>query len=116
MRFDKGPGRALKLLAAAILADKVFAGLSISARFVLVFLAVLVADNVRLKSEAGNVIYLEDVVAGVLKYAGLGLLCWWLDFELSLYTGRHADPVLPAVFFAAIDRAWSSGRSLPRGR
>ena len=116
MRFDKGLGRALKLLAAAIFVDKVFAGLGVPARFVLVFVAVLAADNLRLKACAESVIYLEDIVAGILKYAGVGLLCWWLDFELSLYTGRHADPVLPAVLFAVIDKAWSSGRSLSRGR
>lgn len=109
MRLDKGPGRMLKLLAAAILAQRLFAGLSLVARFPLIFLSVLVADSLRFRAGGESPIYLEDVVTGILIYAGVGLFCWGLDHGLSLYTGRHAGPVIPALLFAVIDRAWPAG-------
>ncbi len=99
----------LKLLAAAVLAQRIFAGLSPAARFPLVFLSVAVADSLRFRSGTESPIYLEDIITGILIYAGVGLFCWGLDYELSLYTGRHAGPVLPALVFAIIDRAWPTG-------
>ena len=117
MKFDRGVGRTLKILLAAVLTDKLLGGFSSALlRFVLVFVAVFVGDNIRIRTKADNVLYVEDIVAGGLKYAGLGLLCWWLDFGLSLYTGRHAGPVLPAVLFAVLDKAWFSTRSFSRTR
>jgi len=116
LRLDKGPGRMLKLLAAAVLAERIFAGLGSAARFLLVFLSVLVAGSLRFRSGTESPIYLEDVITGILIYAGVGLFCWGLDCELSLYTGRHAGPVLPALLFAVIDRAWSIGRLTSKGR
>ena len=117
MKLDRGLGRTLKLLVAALVADKLLGGLhNALLQFVAVFLTVFVAENLRIATRADNVLYVEDMVTGVLKYAGVGLLCWWLDAALSLYTGRHGGPVLPAVLFAVIDRAWFSGRSLSQAR
>lgn len=116
LRLDKGPGRILKLLCAAVLIEKVFAGLVPPARFALVFLSVLVADSLRIRTDTDSPVYLEDVVAGVLTYAGVGLLCWALDYRLALHTGKHADPIVPALLFAVIDRAWPAGRFSAKGR
>lgn len=110
MTFDRGAGRLLKLLAAGFLAERVFSGLPLLARFPLVFLSVLLGDSLRLKARSETPLYLEDVIGGVLLYAGAGLLCGWLDARLSLYTARHAGPAVPAVLFALIDRAWTAGR------
>lgn len=106
----------LKLIAVAAAAHRVFAALPPAARFPLVFLSVLLADSLRLRRSDESPIYLEDVVSGILLYGGVGLLCWGLDHWLSLYSGRHASPVVPAILLAVIDRAWPSGRASSKRR
>jgi hypothetical protein len=105
----------LKLLAVALAAQRVFAGLPLLARFPLVFLSVLLGDMLP-KGKPEGPLYLEDVLTGALLYAGVGLLCWWFDAELSLHTGRHAGPVVPALLLAVIDRAWPSRHFSSKGR
>lgn len=110
MRFDRGAGRLLKLLVAAVVAEEVFSGLPLLARFPLVFLSVLLGDLLRLKARSESPLYLEELIGGVLLYAGAGLLCGWIDAQMSLYTTRHAGPIVPALLFALIDKAWPAGR------
>jgi len=105
LNLFSGPGRIIKLLLAAAVADRVSASLPPVVRFPLVFLAVLLADSLRPRHSGESPLYLEDVVSGILIYAGAGLLCWGFDHALSLYTGRHAGPVLPALVLAVIERA-----------
>jgi len=105
LSFQRGPGRILKLLVVAAAVDRFAVTLPPVARFPLVFLAVLLADSLRVRGTAESPLYLEDVVSGILLYAGFGLLCWGFDHALSIYTSRHANPALPAVLLAVIDRA-----------
>lgn len=110
MSLQRGPGRILKLLLAAVVADRMAVTLPPMARFPLVFLAVLLADSLRVRGSGESPLFLEDVVSGVLLYAGVGLLAWGLDHALSLYTSRHASPILPAVLLAVIDRAFPTSK------
>lgn len=96
------------LVAAA--ADRLSASLPPLVRFPLVFLAVLLADSLRPRHSGESPLYLEDVVSGILLYAGAGLLCWGFDYALSLYTGRHAGPVLPSLVMAVIERAHQNSK------
>jgi hypothetical protein len=98
----------LKLLAMAAAAQKIFATLPPPAQFPLVFLASLLADSLRLRRGGESPLYFEDVISGIFLFAGAGLLCWGMDYALSLYTARHAGPVLPAVLFAVVIKAFPS--------
>ena len=105
MSLQRGPGRILKLLVVAAAVDWFAVKLPPVARFPLVFLAALLADSLRVRGSGESPLYLEDVISGFLLYAGVGLLCWGFDYALSLYTSRHASPILPAVLLAVVDRA-----------
>ncbi len=106
----------LKLLAVAVAAERVFAALPLVAKFPLVFLAVLLGDSLRFRRSGESPLFLEDILSGVFLYAGTGFMLWGLDYVISLYTGRHAGPVVPALVLAVIDRAWPSGRSSSKRR
>lgn len=110
MSLRKGPGRILKLLVAAAAADRLAGALPPILRFPLVFLAALLADRLRVRDSGETPLYLEDVISGIVLYVGAGLLCYGLDYALSLYTSRHASPVLPAVLLAVVDRALLTSR------
>jgi len=108
--IDKGLGRIVKLLVAAVVTAKISNALPPAARFSLVFLMVLFADTLRVRKSDESPLYLEDIVTGILLYAGVGLLCCGLDHALSLLTHRHAGPVFPAIILAVIDKALLSSR------
>ena len=110
MSLRKGPGRILKLLVAAAAADRFAGALPPMLRFPLVFLAAFLADRLRVHGSGETPLYLEDVISGIFLYAGAGLLCYGLDYALSLYTSRHASPVLLAVLLAVLDRALSTAK------
>lgn len=105
MRLDRGPGRVLKLVVTALATQVLAARVSENLVFPVVFAAVYAADQFVAASPGRRQVYLEEVVSGLAFYALLGLLAQWADTQLSLYTGRHAGPLVPAIALAVFDRA-----------
>lgn len=73
--------------------------------FVGVFLGVYIiavfcfrSNNVQLTA------YFEDALFKSAVCIGLGLLAWYADGQISMYTGKHGSPGIPAVIFALVDR------------
>lgn len=100
----------IKLLVVAFVAERITAGFPSLARFLLVFLSALAADNLRARGSSESPLFLEDIFIGVLASAGAGLFSWWVDARLSLYTGRHAGAAVPAVLFAVLSGYFFSRR------
>lgn len=99
-------GRLLKLFLAALVVEKLTMGFPGNTRFIAVFLAVYVADNLFGGKRHVRSLFLEDVVVGLLVYAFLGYVAYWLDMELSIHTAKHAGPLVPALLWAVLDKAW----------
>lgn len=79
---------------------------------------VYLLDNVHrfLPSNKERPIFLEEAATGFLVYAALGLMAWWVDNQMAIYTQRHTGPVIPGVLLALLDKAWPSPRLLGRRR
>ena len=96
--WRRGAGRALLLFVLAFIAERVTHELPSDLWFVTVFAAVFLFDNVdRLRSSAPRPLFVEDIVLGILLYAGFGYLSSLLDTVLFSYTGKHASPAIPAT-------------------
>lgn len=97
------------LFAVALAVEHAARGLSRASWFMLVFVAMFFADNLsRLSGRSDRPLFLEDVLTGVALYAGFGYFSSILDAVLSVQTGRHASPALPAVILAILDKSWPS--------
>ncbi|HHY17744.1 MAG TPA: hypothetical protein GX524_06670 [Firmicutes bacterium] len=94
---------ALMLLAVAFFAQRILSGLPGPFWFVSVFLTVYVMG--RLFAGKGTMFpaYFEDVFFGLLLCAGLGVFAWYLDGQMSVYTGKSGGPAVPAIVYAIID-------------
>lgn len=105
--FRGGAGRALTLFIVALAVEQMTRSLRPGVWFLVVFSAVFFADNFRrLSGGSDRPLFLEDIVLGLLLYAGFGYLSSLLDLMLSAYTGRHASPASPAVILALLDKSW----------
>lgn len=94
----------LILIAIAFIAQKVFSTLPGHAWFVSVFLTVDIAGKFLLAGKDALLpSYLEDMLLGLLLCAGLGALAWYLDAQISIYTGKAGGPAVPALVFAILD-------------
>ncbi len=94
----------LILLAIAFIAQKVFSKLPGPAWFVSVFLAVDIAGKFLLAGKDTLLpSYFEDMVFGFLLCSGLGALAWYLDAQISVYTGKAGGPAVPALLFAILN-------------
>lgn len=93
----------LIILAAAFLAEKVTGKLPRAIWFVSVFLTVYVVARVCFPRE-GSVVstYFEDVFLGLILCFGFGIMAWYLDSQISIYTGKNGSPAIPAFVFAVI--------------
>ena len=110
--------RILKLLVCAFIAQKLLMRAPAHILFPSIFVIVYLLDNVHrfLWSNKERPIFLEEVAVGILVYAVLGLVAWWMDHQMAVYTQRHAGPVIPGVLVAILDKAWPSPRPLGRRR
>lgn len=106
--WRRGAGRTLSLLLVAFIAERITRELPYGLWFPVVFVAVFAIDNIgRLRSGAVRPLFLEDIVLGILMYAGFGYLSSLLDAVLFAYTGKHASPAIPAVVLAMLDKSYA---------
>ncbi len=106
----RGAGRTFLLLVLAFVAERVTYGLPPSLWFATVFVAVFAFDNVgRVRSSADRPLFLDDIVLGLLLYAGFGYLSSLLDAMLFIYTGKHGSPAIPAALMALLDKSYGGG-------
>ncbi len=90
-------------LAAALLAERVLAKLPRHLWFVSVFLVAYMAARFCLPSGTSPVPeYFEDMFFGLAVCIGLGVLAWHADAQISVYTGKHGGPAIPAFVFALV--------------
>ena len=114
--WRRGAGHTLLLFVLAFIAERVTHGMPPGLWFVTVFVAVFLFDNIdRLRSGAVRPLFVEDIVVGILFYAGFGYLSSLLDGVLFAYTGKHASPAIPATILAVLDKSYAS-HGLPSGR
>ncbi len=90
-------------LVTALLAEKIMAKLPGPVWFTGVFIIVYVVARVCFPRE-GSVVaaYFEDVFLGLLLCVGIGIMAWYLDGQISIYTGKSGSPAIPAFVFAVI--------------
>jgi len=104
----RGAGRTLLLFVFAFIAERFTRELPSRLWFASVFVLVFAIDNIdRLRSGAVRPLFLEDIVLGILLYAGFGYLSSLLDAVLFTYTGKHASPAIPAVILALLDKSYA---------
>jgi hypothetical protein len=95
-------------LVSAFLLEQGLKSLSGPVWFVGVFLGVYIIARLSLRqSTAKAPAYFEDISFGLAVCIGLGLLAWHADTQISIYTGKHGSPAIPAVVFAFADRLTS---------
>jgi hypothetical protein len=106
----RGAGRTFLLMLLAFVAERVTYRLPPTLWFATVFVAVFAFDNVgRVRSSADRPLFLEDIVLGLLLYAGFGYLSSLLDAALFTHTGKHASPAIPAALLALLDKSYGGG-------
>lgn len=92
-------------LISAFLLERGLSPLSGPVWFVGVFLGVYVIARCCLRlSTSSAPAYFEDIFFGLAVCIGLGLFAWYADSQISIYTGKHGGPAVPAVIFALVDR------------
>lgn len=106
-----GPDRRLirltTTIAAAFVAETVFKQVGQAGWFVLVFATVYAAENLPALLKKDSPAYLEDILYGVAFYLASGLFAYYVDVHISVYTGKHAGPAVPALVVALLDRTFS---------
>ncbi len=112
MWAEKGIGRLIKLVALSLGCQYVFRNSTRQVLFTTVFVVVYLADNLHrfLPSGKKQPMFLEEVLAGVALYGGLGLAAYWLEAQITVYTQGQVGPVVPAILVALMDRCWKPPR------
>lgn len=102
--FIKKRNALILTAASSFIAEKLLAGFPKPLWFVGVFLIVYVIARFAFSRDTGKVFaYLEDLFLGMGVCLGLGILAWYADSQISLYSGKHGGPAVPAVVLALAD-------------
>ena len=94
----------LMVLVVAFLAQWWFSQFPGPLWFIAVFLLVGIAVRFLVSPKDGLMpSYLEDVVLSLVVCALLGALAWYLDTQISGYTGKAGGPAVPALVLGFTD-------------
>ena len=94
----------LMILAVAFLAQWWFSQFPGPFWFIAVFLLVGIAVRFLISPKDGLMTsYLEDVVLSLVFCALLGALAWYIDTQISVYTGKAGGPAVPALVLGFTD-------------
>ncbi len=103
MMFNKIRGLAITFLA-AFAAEKILIKLPRMFWYISVFLIVYTVGKLCLqRGTAYPSGYLEDLFSALRICFGLAVLAWYADLQISLYTGKHGGPAIPAVVLAVVN-------------
>ncbi|MGI6620926.1 MAG: hypothetical protein ACOX35_05685 [Bacillota bacterium] len=95
-------------LVSAFVLEKALRSLQGPLWFTGVFLGVYIIAALCFRRDSAQLTaYFEDVFFKLAVCIGLGLLAWYADGQISIYTGKHGSPAIPAAVFALADRLTS---------
>ncbi len=102
--FSKKRNGVILTVVAAFLAERLLVDLPGPLWFAGVFLVVYMIARFAFSRDTEKVFaYFEDLFLGVGICLGLGILAWYADLQISVYSGKHGGPALPAVVLALVD-------------
>ncbi|HHY69272.1 MAG TPA: hypothetical protein PLB36_06880 [Bacillota bacterium] len=94
----------LILFMVAFAAQKVLSGVGDGVWFVSVFVVVYLLGKVILSGRNGlDTVYLEEIFFELVLCVALALMAWYLDGQISVYTGKSGGPAVPAVLFSLVE-------------